>query len=120
MEKQKYTYDFICYSDLIYDYDDSDKVKTEKKIKGRLKRLLNEKYNQDRIDYIRSLRDELKKEVSLCYRSKYYLRTSGGYTDIGDFDTERMLADLKGKYNEIDNEDLLKMIYFTIYLYYMR
>ncbi len=37
MDPENPSYDFICFSDLAYEFNDSDQIETESKIKRRLK-----------------------------------------------------------------------------------
>ena len=50
------TYDFICFTDLAYEFDVCEKKEIEKKIKRRLKYHDLGDYNQGRVDYIRQLK----------------------------------------------------------------
>lgn len=119
MGNRKETYDFICFSELAYEWNPSAKKNTETKIR---KRLIsnNWEYNQQRIDYIRSLRNDLFNEISLSNKSQYFNKLNFDYADLADFNIKQMLTDLKIKYNEINNEDLLNIIEFAIYLFYVR
>ena len=49
------SYDFICFTDLAYEFDFSDTKKAEKKIKRILKYYNLWEYDQERVDYIREL-----------------------------------------------------------------
>lgn len=120
MDYRKETYDFICFSELAYEWDFSAKKNVEIKIRERLK-LLNKEYNQSKIDYIRSLRNDLFNEISLSIQSKYFTKSNlEEYADLADFDIKQMLTDFKMKYDKISDEDLLNIIEFAGYLFYMR
>ena len=121
MNKKKAPHDPICFSELAREWDFSDKEKVEVEIKRRLK-YYGHQYNQSRIDYIRTLRNELYKEISLNVKSKYYNKTNFEYkySDYSDFDMKKMLTDYKIKYDEINDENLLIIINMAIYWYYLR
>lgn len=119
MDNRIETYNFVCFSELAYEWNPSDRKNVETKIKKRLK-ANNEKYIQSRIDYIRSLRNDLFDEISLSKKSRYFAKPNFEYADIADFNTKQMLLDFEKKYNEITKEDLLNIIEFAIYLFYVR
>ncbi len=53
MKKNDLTYTFICFSELVYEWNFSDKLDVERKIKRRLKYYNFDDYNQERINIIR-------------------------------------------------------------------
>ncbi|MCT7905192.1 Uncharacterised protein [Candidatus Ornithobacterium hominis] len=119
MYEREETYDFICFSELAYEWDLADKAVVESKIKRRINSL-NVKYNQKRVNNIRSLRHELFEEISLGSKSKYFINAKGKFADIGDFNLDKMYIDYKERYTEIDNSDLVNIIEFAVYLFYVR
>jgi hypothetical protein len=114
------TYDFICFTDLAYEFDFSDKKTTEKKIKRRLKYHKLGDYDQNRVDYVRQLKNDLYAEISQASKSKYYHKSKSNYADLADFHIDRMTADYYKKFDKVNKEELTEMINFSIYLYYMR
>ena len=116
----KQTYDYICFSELAYEFDFSDHLEIEKKIKRRLKYYNLARYDQDRIDYIRLLKNDLRVEISLQSKSKYFNKSRSVYTDLTDFNIEKMTVDFSKKYDRIDASDMSQILKFVIYLYYMR
>ena len=117
---QSETYNSICFTDLAYEFDFSDKKEIEKKIKRRLKYHKLGDYNQDRVDYIRTLKDELYSEISQQTKSKYFRKSKSNYADLEDFDLERMTTDFGDKFDKIDGDELKGMIGFALYLYHLR
>ena len=111
-QTSKQTYDYICFSDLAYEFDSSDLKEAEKKIKRRLKYYKLDNYEQQRIEYIRELKDDLYKEISLQSKSKY--------ADFTDFNVEKMKSDYMKKYKEINSSDMYGILNFAIYLYHLR
>ena len=114
------TYDFICFSDLAYEFDFLGSEEAEKKIKRRLKYYQLGKYNQDRVDYIRNLKNDLQKEISLGSKSKYFEKSKSNYADLADYKFDRMKKDYLKKYNLISESDMSGILNFAIYLYHMR
>lgn len=119
-DDKEQTYDFICFSDLAYEFDFSDKKEIERKIKKRLKYYKLGEYNQDRVDYIRQLKNDLYSEISKTTKSKYFHKSKSNYADLADYNTDRMIMDYNIKYIKIDKNELIGMINFAIYLYHMR
>lgn len=114
------TYDFICFTDLVYEFDFSEKKEIESKIKRRLKYYKLGDYSQERVDYIRNVKNDLYKEISKFSKSEYYNKSDSKYSDFKDFNSDTMLIDFNNKYQEISKSEMSGMINFAIYLYYMR
>ena len=119
-QKSGQTYDYICFSDLAYEFDFSDTKEIEKKIKRRLKYYDLGNYDQERIEYIRKLKNELYKEISLQSKSKYLNKPKSNYADLSDFNLEQMQSDFLEKYSNIDSSDMSGILYLAIYLFYLR
>lgn len=117
---QKQTYDFICFSDLVYEFNSADRKSVEKKIKRRLKYYHLGDYRQERIDYIRKLKSELYEEISSRAKSRYYLKSDSLYAELNDFDVPKMTMDYSINYRDIDEREISAMINFAIYLYHLR
>jgi|SRR5690554_3182246 len=114
------TYDLICFTDLAYEFDFTDKKEAEKKIKRRLKYYKLENYNQERIEYIRALKNDLYGEISLGTKSKYFQKSKSNYADLEDYKFEKMKIDYLKKYDLISENDMTGILNFAIYLYHMR
>jgi hypothetical protein len=114
------TYDFICFTDLAYEFDFSEKNKIEKKIKRRLKYYGLDDYNQERVDYLRQLRNDLYSEISGTTKSRYFHKSKSNFADFADFDFERMVADFNQKYEKVEKNELIGMLNFAIVLFYLR
>ncbi len=118
--KKEQTYDFICFSDLAYEFNSSVQLETEKKIKRRLKYYSLGMYKQDRVDYIRALRNELCAEISLGEKSSYYSKTDSVYANLNDFAMAQLTEDYAKKYPTIDKTELASMVLFSVYLFHTR
>lgn len=114
------TYDYICFGDLAYEFAFSDPKEAEKKIKRRLKYYRLGNYDQERVDYIRELKNDLYKEISLQSKSKYFNKSKSNYADLSDFNMEKMKTDYLKEYVKIDSSDMIRILNFTIYLYHLR
>lgn len=119
-DDQKQTYDSICFTDLVYEFNFSEKKEIEKKIRRRLKYHKLGDYRQERVDYIRRLKNDLYTEITSRSKSKYFHKSKSDFADLADFNIERMTEDYKIKYDKVDKEELMGMINFAIYLYHMR
>ena len=114
------TYDFICFTDLAYEFSAADQKKIENKIKRRLKYHKLGAYDQERVAYIRRLKDDLSSEISHPAKSKYYQKSNSEFSALDDFDRLRMTAEFNLKYPVINKNELMAMIDFAIYLLYLR
>ena len=114
------SYDFICFTDLAYEFDFSDHKEAERKIKRRLKYYNLGEYDQERVDYLRELKNDLYNEISLHSKSKYFNKSKSNYADLTDFDIERMQSDFGKKYKKINSSELVGMLNYAIYLYHLR
>jgi hypothetical protein len=120
MESQ-YTYDFVCCTTLIDEFNFSDIKKTNQKIKRKLKYYKLGDFNQTRIDYLRSLKNELQTEIHLYNKSEYYQKSNQSkYSDLADFNTNLMVTDYIEKYDKVSKSDMCGIINYAIYLYYLR
>ncbi len=61
-KNQDQTYDFICFSDLAYEFDIAEKKKIENKIRRRLKYYGLGMFDSDRVEMIRTLKNQLLAE----------------------------------------------------------
>lgn len=114
------TYDFICFTDLAYEFNPKDSAEIEKKIKRRLKYYKLGPYLQERVDYIRGLKDDLYRELSKYDKSIYFKKATKKYAHPADFDFELLLSDYLKKYPLVDQRDMTAIMNFAIYLYYLR
>ena len=119
-QENEQTYDLICFTDLAYEFDFSDKKEAEKKIKRRLKYYKLGDYSQERVEYIRVLKNDLYQEISLQTKSKYFSKSKSNFADLADFKFEKMTTDYLDKYDKINESDMKGILNFAIYIYHMR
>lgn len=119
-EKSNQSYDYICFGDLAYEFDFSDLKEAEKKIKRRLKYYNLGSYNQERVDYIRELKNDLYREFSHQTRSKYFHKANSTFAELADFDLEKMKTDFCIKYDKIASSDMYGFLNLAVYLYHLR
>ena len=118
-KKPDQTYDYICFSDLVYERE-TDSKDIEKKIKRRLKYHNLGTFNPERMAYIRHLRDDLDAEISLQEKSNYYQKSDSNYAELSDFNLQEMILEYLKTYPKIDRAAMSQMITFAIYIYYIR
>lgn len=118
--KNKMTYDFICFSELLYEYAEEENALTIKKIKRRIRYHKLGEYKKERVDYIRALKNALCAELSNPYRSAYYKKPPSGIAGLNDFDEAGLKKKYKKMFSRIADEDLYTIIAFAIYWYYLR
>jgi hypothetical protein len=114
------TYDFICFTNLAYEFNPQEKKEIEKKIKRRLKYYQLGNYNQERVDYIRRLKNDLHTEITSGQKSVYFNKSKSIYAALENFDITRMAFDYLKKYERIDKHEMAGMINFAVYLYHLR
>lgn len=119
-ETSEQSYDYVCFSNLAYEFDFCDLKEAEKKIKRKLRYYGLGKYDQERVDYVRKLKNNLFKEIRLYDKSEYYIPSKSEFAEFTDFDYEKMKGDFLKKYDKINDSDMSWILNFAIYLYYMR
>lgn len=119
-ETSEQSYDYVCFSDLAYEFDFCDLKEAEKKIKRKLRYYGLGKYEQERVDYVRKLKNNLFKEIRLYDKSEYYIPSKSEFAEFTDFDYEKLKGDFLKKYDKINDSDMSRILNFAIYLYYMR
>ena len=120
MNKKGVSYDSVCFTELAYEFRPEEKKETEKKIKRRLKYYNLGDYDQNRVDYIRRLKNELNAEICNYNKSKYFHGKGSGYASLDDFDISRMVTDYLITFDKILEVDMYAMLNFAIYLYWLR
>ena len=113
-------YDKAALGFLVYEFHQDDISETNKKIKRKLKRDKLGDFNEERIKLLRELKDSVKKEINKITNSKYYTPIDGKYSDINDFDSEKMAEDYSKKYESISRSVITNFIEFSIYVYHLR
>lgn len=120
MTTKNYTYYDVCFSVLVYDFIDKDKKETKRKLKRKLKYYGLGDYDEEKIEYIRKLKDEIHSEIKLENKSKYYIKTIGNVAELKDFNIEEMKSSLLKKYNLVRESDMISFLEFSVYLFYLR
>lgn len=118
--KGKPSYDYICFSELVYEFDDSVRKNVETKIKRRLKYYAAGAFDAERADLLRGLKKEMYAEITSGCASPHFKKTDSPYTVLADFDTAGMAADYCAKYPAVAQEDMAYMVQFAVYLFYTR
>ena len=97
----------------------SEKKEIEAKIIRKLKYYNLGKFDLEKVEYLRTIKNDLFSEISKSTKSKYF-KNSKGLANMTDFNLEKLLKEYSLKYEKIEKEDLSTMINYSIYLYYMR
>ena len=105
--------------ELAYEFDVSEKKEIEAKIKRKLKYYNLGKFDLEKVEYLRTIKNDLFSEISKSTKSKYF-KNSKGLANMTDFNLEKLIKEYSLKYEKIEKEDLSTMINYSIYLYYMR
>lgn len=115
------SYNYIVYSELVYEFNENEINETVKKIKRKLKYYKKDDYNQQVIDRLRILKKDLQKEFSDPLNSKYYNKNlQKKYADPTDYDLHGLLKYYRLSFPEVSEEDMIGILNISIYVYYLR
>jgi hypothetical protein len=120
MTEYKTTYEYACFGVFMNAFADEDVNVIKRRIKSRLRYYKLGKFDQDRVNTVKKVHDELLEEFSRATASQYYIKTTGKYADPGDFDLDRMVRDYRRKYSAISKGDLIGMMNYSIFYYYLK
>jgi hypothetical protein len=105
---------------LAYEFPADGATEAERKIRSMLRRKKLGAYDQSRIDRLRQLKNQLQNEIRLFEKSQYYLGAKGPTAGFEDFDIDRMVLDYLRQYEDVSDKDMLSMVSFAVYAYYLR
>lgn len=114
------TYNFICFTDLLSEYEPLQKNIIEKKIRRRLKYYKLAAFDGKRVDYIRTLKNDLAAAITQFSRSTYYKKTDSEYAALKDFDVDRMVSAYCERYTSVDQHEMRAFILLALYQFYLR
>jgi len=115
------TYEGEALDALAYEFPFSDKAEAEKKIQGRLKRKKLGKYDPERINLLRRLKDELQEEISRGEKSAWFTcRRDIKYVDMRDFNIDQLTKAMIERYPEVPKREIKNFVPFCVFLYYLR
>lgn len=117
--KRPPTYESAVLGVLIYEFSFSNKEDSDLKIRNTLKRKKLGAYNPARVDVLRHLKDEVHGEIAHRERSRYFTGAHGEYTDIKDFDVERLAADVAVKYPTVPREEIAPFVSMAVFVYHL-
>ena len=95
---------------LAWEFSFTDIKETEAKIKRKLRAKKIGKYDQQRVDRLRRLKDAVQTEISKCHKSKYYSKSAGEFADMKDFDTLRMTEDLAAEFPKYRSNQCMRSL----------
>lgn len=114
------TYDYVCFTSLVNELMDNDASGAKRRISSRLRYFGLAKYNQERIELIRNMKDNLRAELSNPRSSSCYAGSNTKFAEPSNFNFECLVRKYSEKFPSIERDDLGRMINFAIYSYYLR
>ena len=117
--KSNNDYDNAVLAILTWESSSTDHHVTDAKIRRRLNAKKIGKYDQVRVDMLRRLKDEVRKEVGRAPKSKYF-KSSGEFADMNDFDISQFTKDMSASFPKVPKQSVEEFIKYAIYLYYLR
>lgn len=105
---------------LVWEMLPSQRPDTERKLKRRLREKRLGKYDQNRVDALRRLKEGLVRELHLRAESSFHRNNSGKYAKLEDWDIERLAQHLIDEYADIPEENIRAILPFAIDAYYLR
>jgi hypothetical protein len=114
------TADAVMLDVLAYEFDFDPRPESERKIKRRLRYWGLGPYRQDRVDLLRSFKDQVQAEIHRARKSRYYAGSHGRYAALEDIDIPRMVKDLAKAFPQIPKPEVAAFVPFAVYLYYLR
>jgi hypothetical protein len=118
--KQATVYEDAVLAILAWEVSFTDRRVTETKIRRKLSAKKIGKYDQLRVDLLRSLKDQVQNEVGKAHKSKYYSKSTEEFADMKDFDTRQLTKDISASFPEVPKQSIQEFIKYAIYLYYLR
>ena len=119
-ETTKLTYEDAVLTIMAREFSATDVKESEAKIKRKLRVKNLGKYDQQRVDRLRRLKDAVQTEISKCHKSKYYSKLPGEFADMKDFDTLRITEDFAAAFPEVPKQSIRSFLEYFIYLHYLR
>jgi hypothetical protein len=118
--QSKRTYVGEILSVLAYEFDPSEHIESERKIRRRLRDKKLGTYDQGRIDLIRAFKDDVRRELNKPLQSAFYKTTRGVYADPRDWDFGQLAAAMKRRHPKLPARDIGGFLPYALYLYYLR
>ena len=118
--KSPRTYEGELLSVLAYEFPHVEHSESERKIKRRLREKKLGPYDQTRVDAVRSFKDDLMEELSKCAKSPFYAGSQGAYSDLQDWDFDRLLRHMQKNHPKVSKKEIHRFLSTAIYLYYLR
>ena len=114
------TYDYAVFGILVYEFDADEIPKNDQKIRRALKRKQLGAFDEERIGQLRRLKDELRRELQLGPKSKFYRGATSLYASPEDFEQARLVDEMAQRYPKVDGVDLGRMLSLSLYVHYLR
>jgi hypothetical protein len=117
--KRAATYESEALDALAYEFPFSNKAEAETKIQGRLKRKKLGKYDPERINLLRRLKDELQQEISKGEKSAWFTCRHDKYVDMRDFNIDQLTKTMIERYPQVPKKEIEHFVPFCVFLYYL-
>ena len=117
--KRAATYEIEALDALAYEFPCSNKTEAETKIQGRLKRKKLGKYDPERINLLRRLKDELQQEISKGEKSAWFTCRHDKYVDMRDFYIDQLTKTMIERYPKVPKKEIEHFVPFCVFLYYL-
>jgi len=105
---------------LLWEMLPTQRPDSERKLKRRLREKRLGKYDQGRVDALRRLKESLVRELRLRAESSFHHKSTGKYSRLEDWDTERLAQHLIDKHTDIPEENIRAILPHAIIAYYLR
>ncbi len=113
------TFDTVALDVLAYELDPSQAAESERKIKSRLKRKKLAPYDDARVAELRRLKDELRAEIGLAEKSRFFLGQQGHFVDPADFDLKLLAKETISRFPDLPRPVVESFVRFGVFIYYL-
>lgn len=120
MAKPQPTYEDEVLAVLAYEFSSSDQIRSERKIKRRLREKHLGSYDPVRIAALRAFKADVQQELGKYDKSEYYTQPHGRYADMQDWDVLRLAQVMKQRHPGLSQDAIDGFLPFAILLYYLK
>ena len=121
VSKRSSKYDWECLSILANGISTDNPQITERKIKSRLRHNRLGDYDQTRIEMLRLLESEARREFTMPpQESKYYQGCKSGWADFADYDLPRLECDLAARFPDVSQDNISGIVQLSVFLHHIR
>jgi hypothetical protein len=118
--KRTTNYDNEVLGSVAYEFSALDRAESERKIKRRLRDKKLGPFDLERVERLRALKVDVKREIDQTSRSQFFLRQNKKYVDYSDWDIEGMKNFMEERHSEIEASTIENFVPFAILIYYLK